>query len=194
MRVRAEFDRLASGAAADLEKAKVAWLKPDLAKKLQEGFTLKVKAISSMEEYDLNQHKVIAGLLHEDGHATVMRTTVYFRAEVARSLFEVHKDWNRVQNVICDNLSNTNSRRTAQRWVICARDIDHEVMAHIRSKPKGKEFPLHLIDGNPYLTGKEGGIAALGNKVPVEWQKAAIDGYFLQRDQGCNLSADNFKK
>ena len=161
MKVKAEYAKLEG---AGLEDAKAKWLKPDLAKKLSEGFPMKVRAISTMEEYDPIAHKVVVGFLHEDSQAKIMKTTVYFRADVARALFEVHKDWNRVAKVIEGQMGNAQSRRTAARWVMCGKDIDPEVMKHIQTKPEGKDFPLYLLENNPYLTGKEAGAAAQGKQ------------------------------
>ena len=194
-RVNATYNGLVGGATADLERARATWLKPDLEKKLQSGFLVKVKSISTMvEEYRRNTHKILVGFLHEDSQTKCMKTTVYFRADVARTLYQEHNDWNIVQKVIADQLGNTNSRRTANRWVMCGRDIEPEVMTHIQSKPEGKEFPLFLLESNPYLTGKEAGTAAQGKKLAVEWQTAIIDSYFALREQGNKLSAENFKK
>ena len=192
--MQAAYAKIQGAGGTALEDAKSKWLKPDLEKKLSEGFPLKVRSISTMEEYDEISHKVVVGFLHEDSQAKIMKTTVYFRAEVARSMFELYKDWGRVTRAIAEQLSNAQSRRTAQRWVMCGRDIDPEVMKHIQTKPEGKEFPLYLLESNPYLTGKETGTAAQGKKMTVDWQKVAIDGYFLQRDLGCKLSAEKFKK
>ena len=47
MKVKAVYAKLEG---AGLEDAKAKWLKPDLAKKLSEGFALKVRSISTMEE------------------------------------------------------------------------------------------------------------------------------------------------
>ena len=101
MKVQAVFAKLEGN---DLETAKATWLKPDLATKLSEGFPLKVRAFSTMEEYVRIIHKFVVGFMREDHQSKIMKTTVDFRAEVARSMYYtmVHKDWSRVLKAISE--------------------------------------------------------------------------------------------
>ena len=110
--MQAAYAKLQGAGGTALEDAKSKWLKkPDLEKKLSEGFPLKVRSISTMEEYDEISHKVVVGFLHEDSQAKIMKTTVYFRADVARSLYSIHEDWSRVGKAISEQAASSTRTR-----------------------------------------------------------------------------------
>lgn len=123
---------------------------------------------------------------HEQDQNKFQPSSISDKVAITRRFFNKTKDWATTQKTLMSILVSSKTS-TCYRWVCLARDLDDDVLAHIRQHRK--HLQVSYVNDNKYLLGRG---ESARYKLSPAYAKTSLDRLFDALDSGKAVSSKDF--